>query len=90
MFKWKGSRHNEAVRTIFESYYGQYWVECPAAAGQDPQTDHVPAEVKYYFFLLFFVFFLLYLYWLIDGKLPGTKSKTALAGVGQVLVWLCS
>ena len=46
MFKWKGSRYNEAVRTIFESYYGQYWVECPAAAGQDPQTDHVPAEVK--------------------------------------------
>ena len=46
MFKWKGSRHNEAVRTIFESYYGQYWVEWPAAAGQDPQTDHVPAEVK--------------------------------------------
>ena len=44
MFKWKGSRHNEAVRTIFESYYGQYWVEWPAAAEQDSQTSHVPAE----------------------------------------------
>ena len=41
--KWKGSRHNEAVRTILESYYGQYWVEWPAAAEQGSQTD-VPAE----------------------------------------------
>ena len=37
MFKWKGSRHNE-------SYYGQYLVEWPAAAEQDTQTGHVPAE----------------------------------------------
>ena len=40
MFKWKGSRHNEAVKTIFE----QYLVEWPAAAEQDSQTGHVPAE----------------------------------------------
>ena len=44
MFNWKGIRHNEDVRTIFESYYGQYWVEWPAAAEQDSQTGHVPAE----------------------------------------------
>ena len=54
MFKWKGSRHNEAVRTIFESYYGQYWVEWPAAAEQDSQTGHVPASKSSPSFLIFF------------------------------------
>ena len=44
MFLWKGSRYNEAVRTIFESYYGQYWVEWPAAAEEDSKTGYVPAK----------------------------------------------
>ena len=75
MFKCKGSRHNEAVRTILRAIMGSTGLSGLQLQNKTLRLAMSQLSKSSPSFLLIFVFFLLYLYWLTDGKLPETKSK---------------